>query len=351
MKVEGFDEAMAAAWVCDQRITDPFKRLDALFNNAAEYLRAWGQHKMSKMKLQLAIANTIIYRLDLAQDSRHLSPGEIWLRRTLKLVVLGLSSLERTMARQRSRMRWLREGDANSKLFHTVANGRRTKNFIASIKVGEEIVTAQERKVEAFYEAYVQLLGTVQNREHTLDLEALDIQQHDLQELEAIFTEREVWETIKEMPADRAPGHDGFIGSFYQRAWPVIKADVMVGLLKLGVGDGRGFARLNKALITLIPKKQEAMEIGDYRPISLVHSFSKLFSKVVANRLRRRLPDLVSANQSAFVKRRCLHDNFLLVRQVARRINQRKQAGVLLKLDLTRAFDSISWGFLFEVLR
>jgi hypothetical protein len=174
---------------------------------------------------------------------------------------------------------------------------------------------------------------------------------HDLQELEAIFTEREVWETIKEMPADRAPGPDGFIGAFYQRAWPVIKADVMAGLLKLGVGDGRGFARLNKALITLIPKKQEAMEIGDYRPISLVHSFSKLFSKVVANRLRRRLPDLVSANQSAFVKRRCLHDNFLLVRQVARRINQRKQAGVLLKLDLTRAFDSISWGFLFEVLR
>jgi hypothetical protein len=195
MKVEGFDEAMAAAWVCDQRITDPFKRLDALFNNVAEYLRAWGQRKMSNMKLQLAIANTIIYRLDLAQDSRHLSPGEIWLRRTLKLVVLGLSSLERTMARQRSRMRWLREGDANSKLFHTVANGRRTKNFIASIKVGEEIVTAQERKVEAFYEAYVQLLGTVQNREHTLDLEALNIQQHDLQELEAIFTEREVWET------------------------------------------------------------------------------------------------------------------------------------------------------------
>jgi hypothetical protein len=93
------------------------------------------------------------------------------------------------------------------------------------------------------------------------------------------------------------------------------------------------------------------MEIKDYRPISLVHSFAKLFSKLLANRLRGRLGDLVSMNQSAFVKNRSLHDNFVLVRQVARKINSRRLTGVLLKLDLSRAFDSLSWSFLFEVLR
>ncbi|KAM0904438.1 hypothetical protein ACQ4PT_017999 [Festuca glaucescens] len=153
------------------------------------------------------------------------------------------------------------------------------------------------------------------------------------------------------MPSDRAPGPDGFITVFYQRAWPTIKVDIMAGLIKLGTGDGRGFARLNRAIITLIPKKQGAAEIGDYMPISLVHSFSKLFSKLVANRLRTRLGDIVSANQSAFVRGRCLHDNFVLVRQVARRVNQKKVPGVLLKLDLSRAFDSMSWAFPFEVLR
>jgi hypothetical protein len=45
---------------------------------------------------------------------------------------------------------------------------------------------------------------------------------------------------IKELHLDRAPGSDGFIGAFYQRAWPIIKKDVMAGLLKLYVGDGRG---------------------------------------------------------------------------------------------------------------
>jgi hypothetical protein len=93
------------------------------------------------------------------------------------------------------------------------------------------------------------------------------------------------------------------------------------------------------------------MEIGDYRPISLVHSFSKLFSKILANRLSKRIGEVVSNNQSAFIKKRSLHDNFVLVRQVARKINRSKRSGVLLKLDLARAFDSISWSFLFEVLR
>jgi hypothetical protein len=101
----------------------------------------------------------------------------------------------------------------------------------------------------------------------------------------------------------------------------------------------------------LIPKKPEAQKIGDYRPISLIHSFAMLFTKILAIRLRPRMETLVSANQSAFIKCRNLHDNFMLVRQLAQRINGRREIGVLLKLDITRAFESISWSFLIEVLR
>jgi hypothetical protein len=125
----------------------------------------------------------------------------------------------------------------------------------------------------------------------------------------------------------------------------------MAAILKLYVRDGRTFERLNRALITLIPKKHDAEEVGDYRPISLVHSFAKLFSKLIANHLRPKMETLVSKNQSAFIKGRNLHDNFLLVRQLARKINTRKEPGVLIKLDLARAFDSLSWAFLFEVLQ
>jgi hypothetical protein len=269
LKLEGFDEAVKEAWVCGSGITDPFRRLDALFRNAAEALQRWGQRRIGNLKLQLAMANMVIFRLDAAQEFRSLSPGEQWLRRTLKHLVLGLASMERTMARQRSRIRWLREGDANTKLFHAVANGRRIKNFIPSIRVGDEIITEQDQKVEAFSDAYADILGTARTRLHTFDLDAVGMQPLELQDLESLFTEKEVWDTVRELPADRAPGPDGFSGAFYQRAWPVIKPDIMACLLKLGVGDGRGFARLNKALITLIPKNKTRTRSEIIGPLAL----------------------------------------------------------------------------------
>jgi hypothetical protein len=136
--------------------------------------------------------------------------------------------------------------------------------------------------------------------------------------------------------------------AFYQGAWGIVKGGIMTAILKLVVGDGRGFGKLSRSLITLIPKRADTIEIGDLRPISLVHIFAKLFSKLVANRLRRRLGDLVSTNQSTCVQARCQYDNFLLLRPMARRINSRKEKGVFLKLDLWRAFDSLSWAFLFS---
>jgi hypothetical protein len=301
-KLEGFKDAVQDAWKCDENLVDPFQRLDALFRNTATALQAWGQKRVGNVKLQMAIANLVVLRLDAAQDRRQLSGGEAWLRKSLKLSLLGLASLERTIARQRSRICWLREGDANTKLFHAVANGRRIKNFIPAVQVGDEIITDQERKLHTFTDAYQNLLGRVQTRQFSLNLDFLQLPMTDLSGLEEIFTEDEVWRVIRDLPLDRAPGPDGFIGIFYQKAWPIIKQDIMAAILKLFVGDGRGFGKLNQALITLIPKKPDAILVGDYRPISLVHSFSKLFSKLLANRLKFRLGELVRSNQSVFVR-------------------------------------------------
>jgi hypothetical protein len=118
-----------------------------------------------------------------------------------------------------------------------------------------------------------------------------------LQDLDVLFSEEEVWKVIHHSPSDQAPGPDGFIGLFYQKAWGVIKIDIMTALLKFVVGDGRGFGKLNKSLITLVPKRADVKEVGDFRTMSLVHSFSKLFFlKLLANRLRHRMAHLVSHN-------------------------------------------------------
>ena len=156
-------------------------------------------------------------------------------------------------------------------------------------------------------------MGTYQAREHTIDLDFLGITPLDLQELDAIYTEEEVYSVIKSMPSERAPGPDGFIGLFFHRAWSIIKDDIMAAIHKLQFGNGRGFGRLNQAIITLIPKRPDACRIRDFRPISLLHSIPKIKAKLMASRLCLWMHELVSINQLAYIRGRNIHDNFMLV--------------------------------------
>jgi hypothetical protein len=140
-----------------------------------------------------------------------------------------------------------------------------------------------------------------------------------------VFTEEEVWATIKALPSDKAPGPDGYTGRFYKVAWEVIKSDLMAAVSRLMQGDVSRLFLLNSAYVTLLPKMADAMEVKDFRPISLMHSFAKIATKLLANRLTTKLPSLVSCNQSAFVKGRCILDNFMLVQETAKALNRQNR--------------------------
>jgi hypothetical protein len=62
----GFQEAVREAWRCDVAIMDPFAQLDALFHIADASLQAWGQRSVGNIKIQIAIANILIFCFDVA---------------------------------------------------------------------------------------------------------------------------------------------------------------------------------------------------------------------------------------------------------------------------------------------
>jgi hypothetical protein len=102
--------------------------------------------------------------------------------------------------------------------------------------------------------------------------------------------------------ADKAPGPDGYTGRFYKVCWPIIKEDIMAAISAVSSRKLANFGVLNSAYITLLPKKEGAEQPKDFRPISLVHSFAKLITKMLSNRLASRLQQMVSPIQSAFIK-------------------------------------------------
>jgi hypothetical protein len=102
--------------------------------------------------------------------------------------------------------------------------------------------------------------------------------------------------------------------------------------------------------MALLSKSQNAESIKDYCPISLIHVLGKLFSKVLANRLTPRLEELIHVTQSAFMKGRYIQDNFRYVQSSAKLLHDRRHSSLLLKVNISRAFDLVYWPFLLDAM-
>ena len=168
--------------------------------------------------------------------------------------------------------------------------------------------------------------------------------------LEAPFTQEEIKDTITSIPSDKAPGPDGFTDAFFKTCWDIVQEDVTAALNSLFMLNSQGFELLNSANIILLPKKADASRVTNFQLISLIHSFAKIFAKLLENRLAPRLDSLVSKYQSAIIKNRSIHDNFLYVQNMVRTLQKMKLPALFLKLDIHKAFDTVSWSYLLEVL-
>ena len=110
-------------------------------------------------------------------------------------------------------------------------------------------------------------------------------------------------------------------------------------------------AAFNSTIISLVPKRQSPSNIKDFRPISCCSVIYKCITKIIVNRLKQYMPKLISNNQSAFVVGRSIADNVLLVQELVRGYTRKTLSlRCVIKVDLQKAFDSLNWEFILEVL-
>lgn len=103
--------------------------------------------------------------------------------------------------------------------------------------------------------------------------------------------------------------------------------------------------------LALIPKEPNPLSFDRFRPISLCNVSYKIITKILANKLKKLLPTLVSENQRGFVPKRQITDNFILVQEAIHNSLHRNERGMIIKLDMANAFDRVNHQFLAVVLR
>ena len=185
-------EAVQEAWNSIPTNNCSFSTLDLKLKDATRKLQGWSQKKAGHIVSQLALGREVLHQLEIAQDLRQLQPNEQWLKKCLTKHSLVLASLKRTMARSKSRLNWLKEGDANTKLFHAHARHRKRKKIIARLVDDNRVLTKHEDKAALVGGFYSDLLGCSLDRDRSINLQELDISRHDLSGLDALISEKEV---------------------------------------------------------------------------------------------------------------------------------------------------------------
>jgi hypothetical protein len=104
--------------------------------------------------------------------------------------------------------------------------------------------------------------------------------------------------------------------------------------------QGHGSTPFTRALYP--PGGERLGDEPDNRPISLIHSFAKILSKLLAIRLGSKLNQLISISQ-----KRCIHDNFVFVQQVIKDLHEKR----IIKLDISKVFDTVNWSYMLSILQ
>jgi hypothetical protein len=102
---------------------------------------------------------------------------------------------------------------------------------------------------------------------------------------------------------------------------------------------------LNATFVSLIPKKADAEEIKDFRPISLVGGVYKMISKVLAHRVTVLFGKIISSSQNAFIGGRQILDSVLIANECLNSQLRSGEAGLICKLDLEKPYDYVNWEF------
>ncbi|GJS65514.1 RNA-directed DNA polymerase, eukaryota [Tanacetum coccineum] len=222
-----------------------------------------------------------------------------------------------------TKVKWAIEGDENTNYFHGIINKKRANFSIRGVMVDGEWIVEPIRVKEAFRNHFAsQFHHPSSGRSHINFTFPNRLSQEQTKDLEYHVFMDEIRKAVWDCGENKSPGLDG------------------------------NFSRgCNSSFVALIPKVPDAKFVCDFRPISLIGSMYKVITKFLENRLSSVISDLVPDVQTTFVSNRQILDGPFIINELLSWCKRKKKHAMLFKVDFAKAYDSVRWDFLDDVLR
>ena len=254
----------------------------------------------------------------------------------------------------RTRLQWLGEGERPTSFFCNLEKKNFVEKTIKKLQLHNgHILTNQTEILEEIRKFYTDLFKNCDQKEKIhippqISSKVTKILSPGIgREIEI----EELTDALKNTKNNKSPGIDGFPADFLKVFWSKLKVYVL-NALNTCYQKGKLSVSLRQSVITCLPKgNKDRKLIQNWRPISLLSAVYKLASTVIANRLKPHLEDIISKSQSGFIKGRRIEEGTRLVYDIMSYTEKLKIPGLLMLIDFQKAFDSVSWDFLYMVLK
>ncbi|GAU27412.1 hypothetical protein TSUD_356480 [Trifolium subterraneum] len=344
LKEEDIEEVVNVGWNHGEDL-EIIHRL----THCADELQRWGRKKRRRFKEEIKEHEEEMERTrdkgDASNTSRFLEAQ----KQHAKVLIQ-----EDIFWRQRAKMHWLKDGDLNTKFFHMSASARAKVKKIEKLITDENEVVIDQQELGDVARKYFQELFKPKGGSHepVLSLILTRISAKDNAMLEAPITKEELRTTLFQMHPDKSPGPDGYNPAFFQKNWHLCGDEVFMAA-KDWLQRGYFPSSLNETNICLIPKCDRPLSMKEFRPISLCNVLYKVVSKLLANRLKQVIDKCIYEEQSAFVDGRSITDNAFIAIEIIHALKRKSRGAkgeMALKIDISKAYDKVEWGFLNGVL-
>ena len=312
----------------------------------------------NRAKANKAREFTLKKQLTLLENKKHnLTEEEINKYEDLKEKYERIYTTKAKGAILRSRAKWAAQGERNTKYFLRLESHQASLSNITQLKINsdklEEDFVAIMNQIQYFYEnLYTEKLND--NRRQVTEMITKNclprISNLDKEYLEKPITLQELDSAIAQMHEGKAPGRDGFPVEFYKVFWKELRPllmDVYSEAFTRGYFDDQ----MVLGVIRLIPKPEKNhQELKNWRPITLLNTDYKILSKVLAQRMEMVVDGLIDQDQTGFIKGRYIGQNVRTVLDVMEYCEKHNMEGLLVSLDIEKAYDSISREHILEML-
>jgi hypothetical protein len=256
----------------------------------------------------------------------------------------------------RSRCQWHEKGEKSNKYFLNLINRNKRKTTLNKILDNGKEVTDAKQILELQANFYENLYNNKINKDKeeiinylkTIDVPKIDETCKD--DCDGRVTLEECTKALKLMKMNKSPGNDGLTVEFYQKFWGLI-SNLLLQSFNESFENGQLSHSQRQAVITLLDKGKDRTLLKNWRPISLLNTDYKLLSKVIAERIKPVLTNIINPNQVGYVQGRNITDNIRIVSDILDYTKAENIPGILLSIDFKKAFDSVNWVFLKETLK